>query len=184
MHLDGIGEDIAERIRKMIDKHQDAGTRAALLKTLSNLSKSVERLCPAVLSPIGVAYGPAAKVGETLFIFATITTGMITAIKSWPEVGAPPQEISRSAMWAVVDKYVEDGDGAGATIVVAALMAAQTASVRAQVDGMRADGLTPAIVVICARENDLACGAAAVIALPASIEAQVAGLEARNAAKH
>jgi hypothetical protein len=129
-------------------------------------------------APGNIHYGLQVPAGyERLAVFATHKAAMSVGFNAWPEPIEEGPQISPAQFWHGMAKATTEGDADYSVVLLARrVSAAGKEAIEAKIADAIARGFTPAIVVLVGGKGDKACGLITMVALPRTIETQMAGL--------
>jgi hypothetical protein len=154
-------------------------TQAFLQPAMVRLCQTIDQLCVSAALKVGdrtvVCHGPPAIQGARFLICAaTPHSGIVIEAKRWaPPVPMPAR--ARVSSWAGVIEFVDEGAGDGVAFAVSTrLGAAGIVRCEDQLALIRESGMTPCVAVLARRDGGRMAGAMMPLALPPSLEEQVA----------
>ncbi len=154
-------------------------TRDILLPAMEQALNSIELACPVAMGMTRggfvSAYGPAGlRKREMMAVLATPECAVRVAFDNLPPYHKPPKEFAAAEYWKVIYDLIVAEDTARALAVVALRMGAEGCkSTRKIVTQFRADGMTPALLVLVGVIETRAAGCIGILPLPPRIEAQL-----------
>jgi hypothetical protein len=178
--MQSIGEVVTKPFEKALTGAGDRSTRRALMRALPTLKELIEKLCPVVMAPEAIGYGPflngQQRAGHKLFLFANAKGHAGAVLSEWPDQTALEElaktSISRSLLWAHIDSLIEtcshDNCHLAEAVCAVAYLAGSDGrlTIEANMAAYRRSELFPAICSVMTHDKKHHTAAGAIVCLP------------------